>query len=47
MSPQITELESLLNNDHTVALPIIQREEGRMLRREDFMVIDALAQRGL
>lgn len=47
ISPTITELKSPLNTDHNVPSPIIQAEEGRMLRREDFMVIDALAQRGL
>jgi hypothetical protein len=47
ISHQITELKSPLTNDQQVPSPIIQREEGRMLRKEDFMVIQALAQRGL
>lgn len=47
ISPKITELKSPLNTDHNVPSPISQTEEGRMLRREDFMVIHALAQRGL
>lgn len=46
-SHQITELKSPLNNDQNVPSPIIQLEEGRMLRKEDFMVIQVLAQGGL
>lgn len=45
--PHITEFERPLNNDQNVPSPIIQPEEGRMLRREDYRVIHALAQRGL
>src|SRR5690606_40281183 len=47
ISPQNTDIESPPNTGHNVSSPLITTEEGRMLRKEDFMVIHALAQRGL
>ncbi len=47
ISHHITELKSPLKTDDNVPSPLITTEEGRMLRKEDFMVIHALAQRGL
>jgi transposase len=45
--PKNAELKSPLFVGDNVPSPLIKVEEGRMLRREDFMVIDALARRGL
>src|SRR5215831_4262270 len=47
ISRQITELKSLLETDDNVPSLLTTTEEGRMLRKEDFTVIQALAQRGL